>query len=503
MSLKASRPALLFSITPVHTMIPSKPPAYTPEELRELYPNELQLKQVFVFIRHGERTPTSARFHHIGLNPFWNQCGNIRKFMSVVLSGDTSGEWEELKWRRKLETFDDNGKPRIASDGKERNDKLCGLGELTDIGRESMLDLGRRLRRLYVEQLKFLPPVIEETEDIHLRCSHLPRTLESLHQTFLGLYPASCRGPRFEQTVVMRDEKEEIIMPNESHCPRFVQMMKAYTRYTAARWNGSPEMEYVNQKLQSFMPKGEKIAVDSKPKIAGIYDTINATLGANDPSIRLPAAFYEERILKILDKIAYEEEFGPFSSNHEYRVLGIGPLMSDIVHRMVRNIATAPPLSGSLRPVQSALNASERFYLGSGHDSTIMPILSAMGALQIEDQRWPKFSSTATVELFHDGSYPNSVTRAAPIQTTPTSELTTPQKELMTGWYVRLRYNNKEMSVPGCQKPGKHFKGRPTFCTLAAFKEIVDKMTPADWKAECNLNLDKPAIPDIKQPAGF
>jgi hypothetical protein len=37
----------------------------------------------------------------------------------------------------------------------------------------------------------------------------------------------------------------------------------------------------------------------------------------------------------------------------------------------------------------------------------------------------------------------------------------------------------------------------------AAFKEIVDKFTPSNWKLLCLSNLDKPAIPTESEPAGF
>lgn len=37
----------------------------------------------------------------------------------------------------------------------------------------------------------------------------------------------------------------------------------------------------------------------------------------------------------------------------------------------------------------------------------------------------------------------------------------------------------------------------------AAFKSIVDKFTPKDWKQECTQNMDAPAIPATPQPAGY
>lgn len=36
-----------------------------------------------------------------------------------------------------------------------------------------------------------------------------------------------------------------------------------------------------------------------------------------------------------------------------------------------------------------------------------------------------------------------------------------------------------------------------------AFKAIVDKFTPKNWKAGCMSNLDAPAFPDEPEPAGY
>lgn len=45
------------------TLIPRAP--YTQEELATLYPSDLELKQVQVILRHGERTPVNARFKNV------------------------------------------------------------------------------------------------------------------------------------------------------------------------------------------------------------------------------------------------------------------------------------------------------------------------------------------------------------------------------------------------------------------------------------------------------
>jgi acid phosphatase len=35
-------------------------------------------------------------------------------------------------------------------------------------------------------------------------------------------------------------------------------------------------------------------------------------------------------------------------------------------------------------------------------------------------------------------------------------------------YYVRIRYNDKVMTVPGCKAAGKHLDGDESFCTLAS-----------------------------------
>lgn len=43
------------------------------------------------------------------------------------------------------------------------------MGELTDVGRTTTLHLGQRMRKLYVEQLKFLPEDMGTESEYYLR----------------------------------------------------------------------------------------------------------------------------------------------------------------------------------------------------------------------------------------------------------------------------------------------------------------------------------------------
>jgi acid phosphatase len=45
-------------------------------------------------------------------------------------------------------------------------------------------------------------------------------------------------------------------------------------------------------------------------------------------------------------------------------------------------------------------------------------------------------------------------------------ELSDEEKLKLNGYYVRLRYNDKPVTIPGCALPGNHLDGDESFCTL-------------------------------------
>jgi acid phosphatase len=71
--------------------------------------------------------------------------------------------------------------------------------------------------------------------------------------------------------------------------------------------------------------------------------------------------------------------------------------------------------------------------------------------------------------------------------------------------FVRMRYNDRPVTIPFCKPPGNHRAGDESLCTLTAFKEVADSFTPKDWKKECMANLGKPAMPEVgvEKPCGL
>ncbi|KAJ5586542.1 hypothetical protein N7450_006329 [Penicillium hetheringtonii] len=503
------------------TLTPQKP--YSPEELEQLYPKGLKLQLVQVFLRHGERTPVSSRFQNTGLAPYWPYCGVARRMVQMAASNQELSSWNGFQWRRKMESFGDRDQSIVAVGAGNEIEGICQHGELTDKGRETTYALGQRLRHLYVDQLGFMPEIKTDSEDMYLRATPIPRALESLQQAFWGMYPTHARTLDFPPPVIVaRSVSEETLFPNEGNCRRFRQLARLFADRAASRWNDSEQMDYLNKLWSKYMPEASpKVAVDAHPRLSGIMDTINAT-DAHGPATKLPSEFYDKKGRAVLDRIAVEEWFAGYNESNEYRKLGIGALMGDVVDRM---ISTA--IDGGWRSETSASGSNDpesgksiKFAMSGCHDTTLAAILSSVGGFK--DGSWPPFTSSIAVELFSQvpdnradagsmleefsnprvtkkpgvlssifGNKPAaqplapSETARAPLESFPEET-----RESLRKHYVRIRFNDEPVRIPGCaSKAENHLPGDETFCTLDAFKAIVDKFTPKNWQDECMQNL--------------
>jgi acid phosphatase len=367
---------------------------------------------------------------------------------------------------------------------------------------------------LYVDQLNFMPAMIHDADMIYLRATPIPRALESLQQTFWGMYPSQARAASFPPvTIITRAPADETLFPNDSNCRRFAQLSRAFAQRTADRWNGTNEVEYLNKLISKWMPESSKrVAVDSRPRLSGIMDTINSTL-AHGPETRLPKEFYDEKGRAIIDKIGVEEWFSGYQESREYRSLGIGGLMGDLVERMVGSVEKnandghlevggKDGSTGDGRGGEKAIKLA----LSGCHDTTLAAVLASLGAFQAE--KWPPYTSHIALELFRQSnkqevpiqakrkfeetalvSTPdapqaskgwfgglfggNAAARvgnggASGIARQKVENLPESERSKLDGYFVRIRYNDKVMTIPGCKPAGKHLEGDESFCTLVS-----------------------------------
>ncbi|KAH6670621.1 histidine acid phosphatase-like protein [Halenospora varia] len=457
------------------SFVPREP--YSTKELQKLYPSNLKLQQVQILFRHGERAPTSSRFEHIGVPALWPYCSASKHLLSAV-------------------------------------DNICNVGELTDQGRKSCYALGARLRHLYVDQVRFLPSIMRDSNTIYLRATRIPRALDSLQEAFGGIYP-----PEFRSN-------------------------SSFGRRSAEKHNTSPDMDYLNTLIGKWMPeKGKRVAIDSSPRLSGILDTVNSTLAqGNETHTKLPKEFYDPKGMEIMNKLVIEEWYSGYKESQEYRALGIGALLGDIVSRMVVSVER-----GGMEDVSDVKNSSRnsvdydrqkpaiKLGLSGCHDTIIAAVLTSLQAFKLES--WPQFTSHIALELFKKedtSKMPSStgafdwltalsswygkgsglkssnfmdskgeVSATSIIARQKVEALLPAQRSKLDGYYVRIRYNDETVTIPGCKSPGKHLEKDESFCTLEAFKAIVDKFTPLKWKEECRSNLGAPAISERTEPTGY
>ncbi len=265
-------------------------------------------------------------------------------------------------------------------------------------------------------------------------------------------------------------------------------------------------MDYLNRLISKWMPPSSpRVAVDSHPRLSGIMDTINSTL-AHGPDTRLPSEFYNEKGRAIIDRIGAEEWFAGYQESTEYRKVGIGALLGDIVSRMAGSVQKNgndgmlevggdDGKVGTGRAGETAI----KFAMSGCHDTTLAAILASLGAF--EGEKWPPYTSHIALELFRKTDSPTTTTEAdatlsneasdavtakkpwhsfllggsnaatTPIQQTaiprrPVPQLTDAERKKLDGYYVRVRYNDRVKTIPGCKLPGNHLEGDESFCTL-------------------------------------
>ncbi|KIL63494.1 hypothetical protein M378DRAFT_164353 [Amanita muscaria Koide BX008] len=404
-------------------------------------PDGLELEQVHIYIRHGERTPVAVRLADppASIPPHWIMCKTADDFWRAASSTRLSGQH--------------NVAPRI---GVERRDGTsvegeCLLGQLTDLGRKSTLDYGAALRRLYIDRLGFLSE--SPAGQIYLRSTSMPRTIDSLKQIVHGLCSSANCNQHLFPPIVLRNGKDENLIGNTYHCKRLALLQLEFANASAIAFN--PTLEKLDKKLSKYIG-GKPVRIDGKPRASGILDTIRA---ATAHGIKVPPEFEDKSLMEPLEEAIVSEWFG--DKTEEVRRLGMGPLLADLSRKMQSKVD-----QGAQDPLKLLIHST--------HDTTIAALCST---LDVYDEKWPPFTSSITFELFkrHPVSQGQKPFWSSFGSTSPAD------------YFVRMRYQNKNMVLPACAEQGKHLPGHPEFCTFTTFRARVKELTPSNWEEECSL----------------
>lgn len=440
-------------------------------------PPELQLEQVHIYVRHGERTPVRVRMSAPPANipERWDLCRTARRFRAAVISNmSATNAMEEVTMRKVVEGA--NGDVEAGE---------CLLGELTDIGRQNTYNFGRALRRLYIDRLQLLPDALrppvsnhpqgglhtDEQSDVYFRSTNVPRTVESLHEIIFGLYPSDKCLDGYVHQIRVRNAKDENLFGNTGACKRLEALELGFAKAAAAAWN--PALEQLDDKISKYIG-GNPVRLDGRPRASGIFDTIRSAC-AN--GVQVPKEFREKGVMDVIEKAIVHEWFGGYDTE-EVRRLGMGPLLADVSTKMYS------------KAVQGAANRL-KLLVHSTHDTSLAGLLKTF---DVFDEKWPAFTSSITFELFRKTSSSDARDSAAGHESAGPS---LPWQTILSAfrrpkttdqYYVRMRYQNRSLALPLCAEDGKHLPGHPEFCTLTAFRERVKELTPVDWEGECSVS---------------
>ncbi|KAL1716674.1 histidine phosphatase superfamily [Schizophyllum commune] len=419
-------------------------------------PPGLELEQVHIYVRHGERTPVGIRLAAppASIPEHWMLCKTARQLQAAVSGtiGGTAvvGEHNDgfLRTRKVLERRDGT-----SAEGE------CLLGELTDLGRQSTYNFGKSLRELYVDRLKFLPNFLGNRDEVYFRSTNIPRTMESLQQIVHGLYPTKKCHPDQVPPLLVRNSQDENLVSNTYACKRLEFLKIGFAQAAAAAYN--PSLETLDKKLSKYT--GGPIRIDGKPRASGILDTIRA---ATAHGIKVPPEFEEKAVVDVLERAVVNEWFSGYKTE-EVRRLGLGRLLDDMSRKMQRKVQSSSKKEGEKDPLKILVHST--------HDTALAGLLST---LDVYDDKWPAFTAAITFELFkrdpvaQGGSIMQTI--LSPFRASPAPE-----------HFVRVRYQNRTLPLPLCADEGQHLEGKPEFCALEVFRARVKELTPVDFEAEC------------------
>eukprot|EP00283_Hemiselmis_rufescens_P018081 CAMPEP_0173439458 /NCGR_PEP_ID=MMETSP1357-20121228/20992_1 /TAXON_ID=77926 /ORGANISM="Hemiselmis rufescens, Strain PCC563" /LENGTH=455 /DNA_ID=CAMNT_0014404833 /DNA_START=56 /DNA_END=1423 /DNA_ORIENTATION=- len=383
--------------------------------------SSLVLRQVVVVHRHGDRTPLSLKVGD------WEQSPELEEFWASRLpSQDTLARWGELN----VDPTGTNLKPR-----GESSSTSWPYGHLTMLGADQLRTLGSRLRERYVGLLSFLPPSLPAKDSasiLQVRSTRYPRTINSVVNLLLGLYPADSRGADPETgaraTVHIHSEAKAddyLDGGSEDSCPRLKELRESLDKSLSVPRRFLDAQANVRRAMTR---EGSPSPVNVSYIRASEVSICHASHGLPP----LSAGMSPSVVGGVTDFNAWI--YGQRGADPEISRLGIGPLLSDI--------------SGGFDAVSGGRGGA-KMRVFSGHDSTLMPLLVALGAY---DDKWPPYASYVALELLYD--------------------------ERGDRHLVRGIYNGQPVKLLGSSTPSP--------MPLTLFKEkLLPRMKPADWAALC------------------
>ncbi|KAG2486402.1 hypothetical protein HYH03_014979 [Edaphochlamys debaryana] len=403
-----------------------------------LDPRKARLVLVQAVFRHGARTPLSSR-REMWAGVEWDVCGEAYKAAALRLLSTAGVE-----------------NPVSKHDLRQRSVVLeggCRKGELTLLGQQQARALGAWLRGRYVREGGqgaegqqaggggggggggegrsggggFLPADHKDAV-IAARTTNVSRTIATLRGVLTGLYPALAEeGEPFPATTSA--DLDEILYADTRACPHLGTFQAMAREGGKAAIRSDPDQPWVASELQRLLGL-DAATLDSKPWIyTDVHDVLTSLAAHGKP---LPPGFEgQTRLIAAINRLAtleFAAEVAPSvrggAAGRTALRLSMGRLLGLVTGNM-RGAAGAGSREGEAK-------GRPHLYLYSGHDSTIMPLLSALG---LEVTSWPPYLSNLVFELW---------------ELPPPAAAATAAATAVPRYVVRVLYNQEELPLPHC-----------------------------------------------------
>ncbi|KAJ3121767.1 hypothetical protein HK100_012237 [Physocladia obscura] len=472
--------------------------------------NGLQLKQVLVVHRHGERVPVRQAPRILAQGDpqhtqLWTQCGIapfLNAFHEFAFAFDTPLQLPDttnahppfyppvVKELRVVQgdsillppyLFNQNTLKQLTSQPAHA-DGLCQPGQLTDMGKITLLNFGSNLRQKYAGSHGLIPPILTphfNAHNLYVRSTGYLRTIESVQYLLAGLFPFHTRylGPSGDVTIHIKADENMYI---DLTCKKLIHLIEPFKKAVDLRFgeltnkmmdrltqifpeNASPNAYLKDDEVMSTpgsnLTEDEKKSInkpspqksvhnkDENDRLKGynlreidiFYDTLKCIKasglelprGITDQELNdLGTVFMESFVGGLID--AGSDSIAGQATASTVRRLLIGRFVSDLMHHLDKR-------------TQTPLNDEYAVKLGlfSGHDTTILPLLIGLGAATGGNRSWPKFAANITFELFENvGKQKNS--------------------SKIGDHFVRVKYNDEPLNLSFCKNYGSHFLGDPS-----------------------------------------
>jgi len=348
--------------------------SFSPEYVKYPPPPEnLKLLHASIFLRHGDRTPIS------------------RSVGTAINAEEDRDFWASLLPEKEAQRWWDTVSPVVPESVSSEPYDLGNtpFGQLTERGAMECRQFGAHIRERYIERLGLLPREDPNLQDIKIRTTNLRRTQQTAQNFLEGLYPVATRNPN-DHTIPISTCPlgEETLIPNAKTCPKCMRMMQRAAKEALGEQIVIKGEREIMRNL-GYPPK--------QVKWAQAREVMTCYLLQGKP---LPNNLTEHDIDRLGDINGFI--WGAQYGDQDIARLSVGRIMAEVVDDMA-----------------SAMDDPDDSYkiaMYAGHDSTLVPILSALG---VYDNKWPSYAANIVFEL---------------------------AEEVKTGeMYVRVLYNNEEM----------------------------------------------------------